>query len=202
MITFEKITKQIHNQKSFKAIDKKAAVLVPIIDINNELHLLFQIRSKKLKWQPGDICFPGGRIEKVDKSPEHTAIRETQEELGITPNDIIILGQLPKFNATLGIIIYPFIAKLNSLNNLQLNTDEVEKIFTVPIKWFINNPPQVATMKTGHKPSNNFPFELIPNISKKWQKRSEYQVFLYSYHEYTIWGLTAQIIHDFIKVIS
>lgn len=202
MITIEKITKKIHNQRTFKTIDKKAAVLVPIINIDDELHLLFQIRSKKLKWQPGDICFPGGRLEWIDISPEHTAIRETQEELGIPSKDIIILGQLPKFNATFGIIIYPFIAKLNTLNNLQLNADEVEEIFTVPIEWFIKNPPQIATMQIGHKPSNNFPFELIPNKSKKWQKRSEHQVFFYHYQKYTIWGLTAQVIQDFIKVIS
>jgi 8-oxo-dGTP pyrophosphatase MutT (NUDIX family) len=201
MITIEKISQSLKNTENQFHLTNKAAVLIPIINIENQLHLLFQVRSKKLKWQPGDICFPGGRVELSDISPECTAKRETFEELGIEPNQITILGQLPKFIASLGMMIYPFVAKINhpvKLNNLIINYDEVESVFTVPIEWFITHQPKQATMFSGHKPADNFPFDLVPNRTANWQKRSEYNVYFYQYNGFVIWGLTAQIINSFI----
>ena len=202
MISIEKIAHILKNTNFQKEINHKAAILIPIVEIDDQLQLLFQIRSKTLKWQPGDICFPGGKVEKNDLTPQDTAIRETNEELGINANQITILGQLPKFIASLGMLIYPFVGKIDSINNLQLNTDEVEDIFTVPIQWFINNSPKQATMLVGHKPANDFPFDLLPNRSTDWQKRSEHRVYFYQFHNHVIWGLTAQIIQNFIHTIN
>ncbi|OCG43832.1 hypothetical protein A9G35_09780 [Gilliamella sp. Choc5-1] len=201
-MTIEKITKQIQKKQIIKCVDNKAAVLLPIVHVDDQLELLFQVRSKKLKWQPGDICFPGGRVELTDINPEHTAKRETAEELGIAFNQITILGQLPKFIATLGMMIYPFVGTINSLDDLQLNHDEVEQIFTVPIKWFIDNQPQCATMFLGQKPADNFPFDVITNRSTNWQKRSEHAVYYYQYQNWVIWGLTAQLLKFFIDTIG
>ncbi|OCG20548.1 MULTISPECIES: NUDIX hydrolase [unclassified Gilliamella] len=202
MITIENIAKQIKKQECTKFVDNKAAVLLPIVDIDHQLHLVFQVRSKKLKWQPGDICFPGGRVELTDINPEYTAKRETVEELGISLNQITILGQLPKFIATLGIAIYPFVGTINTLDDLQLNHDEVEQIFTVPIEWFLHNPPQRATMFVGHKPADDFPFNIIVNRSPEWQKRSEHLIYFYHYNNWVIWGLTAQILKQFVDKIQ
>ena len=202
MITLEKITDILKTTKHPKQINNKAAVLIPIVKVDNQLHLLFQIRSHKLKWQPGDICFPGGKVEIEDINPEQTAKRETCEELGLSINEITILGQLPKFIATLGMIIYPFVGKIDSIDDLKLNFDEVESIFTVPLEWFKNNQPLHATMQVGHKPDNDFPYNLLPNRSKDWQKRSEHLVYFYQYNNYIIWGLTAQIIKQFINTIQ
>ncbi|MCT6867662.1 MAG: CoA pyrophosphatase [Gilliamella apicola] len=202
MITLEKITDILRTTKHAKQINNKAAVLIPIVKVDNQLHLLFQIRSHKLKWQPGDICFPGGKVEIEDINPEQTAKRETCEELGLSINEITILGQLPKFIATLGMIIYPFVGKIDSIDDLKLNFDEVESIFTVPLEWFKNNQPLHATMQVGHKPDNDFPYNLLPNRSKNWQKRSEHLVYFYQYNNYIIWGLTAQIIKQFINIIQ
>ena len=202
MITLEKITDILKTTKHPKQINNKAAVLIPIVKVDNQLHLLFQIRSHKLKWQPGDICFPGGKVEIEDINPEQTAKRETCEELGLSINEITILGQLPKFIATLGMIIYPFVGKIDSIDDLKLNFDEVESIFTVPLEWFKNNQPVHATMQVGHKPDNDFPYNLLPNRSKDWQKRSEHLVYFYHYNNYIIWGLTAQIIKQFINIIQ
>ncbi|MWN31614.1 MULTISPECIES: NUDIX hydrolase [unclassified Gilliamella] len=201
MITIERITKQIQKCTTIKRVDNKAAVLLPIVHVDDQLQLLFQVRSKKLKRQPGDICFPGGRVELADINPEYTAKRETVEELGLPLNQIKILGQLPKFIATLGMMIYPFVGTINSLDDLQLNHDEVEQIFTVPIAWFIDNPPQRATMFIGHKPADDFPFDIIVNRSANWQKRSEHSVYFYQYQDWVIWGLTAQLINLFIENI-
>jgi 8-oxo-dGTP pyrophosphatase MutT (NUDIX family) len=95
MITIEKISQPLKNTESQFHLTNKVAVLITIINIENQLHLLFQVRSKKLKWQPGDICFSGGRVELSDISSECTVKRETFEELVIEPNQITILEQLP-----------------------------------------------------------------------------------------------------------
>ena len=202
MATIKKISQSLKKTKNQFHTINKAAVLIPIITIENQLHLLFQVRSKKLKWQPGDICFPGGRVEATDDNPEYTAKRETFEELGITIDQITILGQLPKFIASLGMMIYPFVAKIESLDNLLLNQDEVESIFTVPLEWFINHQPKQATMLVGFKPDDNFPFELVPNRTANWQQKSQHDVYFYKYENFVIWGLTAQIINSFIRTIK
>ena len=202
MTTIKKISQSLKKTKNQFHTINKAAVLIPIITIENQLHLLFQVRSKKLKWQPGDICFPGGRVEATDGNPEYTAKRETFEELGITIDQITILGQLPKFIASLGMMIYPFVAKIESLDNLLLNQDEVESIFTVPLEWFINHQPKQATMLVGFKPDDNFPFELVPNRTANWQQKSQHDVYFYQYENFVIWGLTAQIINSFIRTIK
>ena len=202
MATIKKISQSLTKTKNQFHTINKAAVLIPIITIENQLHLLFQVRSKKLKWQPGDICFPGGRVEVTDDSPEYTAKRETFEELGIAINQITILGQLAKFIASLGMMIYPFVAKIESLDNLLLNQDEVESVFTVPLEWFINHQPKQATMLVGFKPDDNFPFELVPNRTANWQQKSQHDVYFYKYENFVIWGLTAQIINSFIRTIK
>ena len=205
MITVEKISQSLKNTKKQFQFTNKAAVLIPIIEVEKQLHLLFQIRSEKLKWQPGDICFPGGRVELSDINPEYTAKRETFEELGITLDQITVLGQLPKFIASLGMIIYPFVAKIghiDNLDNLLINHDEVESIFTVPIEWFIKHSPTQATMFVGFKPDDNFPVNLVPNRTANWPNRSEHHVHFYQYNDFVIWGLTAQIINSFIRTIN
>lgn len=86
---------------------KQSAVLLPLLNIQDETHVLFEVRSMQMRSQPGDICFPGGRIDKTDKSPKETAIRETMEELGISASNIeavtpsIILLMIPEESFTL-----------------------------------------------------------------------------------------------------
>lgn len=201
MITLENITQRIKKRNNSKYTKDKAAVLLPIVNIEGKLALLFQVRSKKLRWQPGDICFPGGRMDDSDLTPEQTAKRETCEELGIPLSEIFILGELPKFIASFGLMIYPFVGQITTLANLKLNTNEVEEVFTVPIEWFINNSPQHSIINLGHKGTDNFPFHLIPNITSEWQKKSDHNILYYSYNNHIIWGLTAQVLNDFINTI-
>lgn len=201
MITIENITQRIKKRNNSKYTKDKAAVLLPIVNIDGKLALLFQVRSKKLRWQPGDICFPGGRMDDSDLTPEQTAKRETCEELGIPLSEIIILAKLPKFIASFRLMIYPFVGQITTLANLKLNTDEVEEVFTVPIEWFINNSPQHSIINLGYKGADNFPFHLLPNITSEWQKRSEHNILYYSYNNHIIWGLTAQVLNDFINTI-
>ncbi|WP_392562766.1 CoA pyrophosphatase [Orbus sturtevantii] len=201
MITTSDIFRKIENRTKESNLKDKAAVLIPIIQVDNQLQLLFEVRSSKLKWQPSDICFPGGRMELIDNSPTDTAIRETSEELGIAQNTIKIYGSLSPFLANIGLKIYPVVGELTSLQ-LNINPDEVANTFSVPIEWFIEHPPIETTMEVAYKPGNNFPFHLIPNYTKTWQKLAQHNIYVYHYKNYVIWGLTAQIIRLFLQEIN
>jgi len=72
----------------------ETAVLIPLVKYRGKLCVLFEVRSKKLAWQPGDVCFPGGKRDKKDKTLRNTAIRETCEELGILSVDVEIYGEV------------------------------------------------------------------------------------------------------------
>lgn len=202
MITTEHIIYKIENQIKERDFSKNAAVLVPIVrDSSNRLNLLFEIRAATLKWQPGDICFPGGKMDVMDKTIVDTAIRETQEELGVLISSIKIYGELEPFFSTIGLNIHPIVGELTT-SEFNFNKDEVSQIFLVPIEWFIKNPPIKATMEVAHKPADNFPFELIPQRAKDWQKRSQHDIYIYHYQDKVIWGLTAQIIQQFLKAVN
>ena len=68
---------------------KRASIIIPLIDINEEVHILFQVRAKKLKSQPGDVCFPGGKIDKFE-TPKEAALREIDEELGLPARELLL----------------------------------------------------------------------------------------------------------------
>ena len=118
-----------------------SAVFIPIVEIDGEEFLLFQKRSQSVR-QPGEVSFPGGHYEKKkDKDFLSTATRETCEELGISENKILVIGKLGTLVAPMGVIVETYIGKLNinSLDELHIDANEVEKVFIVPIKYFIKN---------------------------------------------------------------
>lgn len=202
IISTEYIVNKIKNQIKRYNVSDKAAVLIPIIkNDRNQLCLLFEIRALTLKSQPGDICFPGGRLDIDDTTVIDTVIRETYEEIGIAKNDIKIYGQLPSFTSNLGFKIYPVVGELTSCQ-FNLNNDEVSDVFIVPIEWFIHNPPIKSTIEHDQNPTKGFPIELIPNYAMRWPKSFQQDVYFYQYDNHIIWGLTAQIIQLFLKTIE
>ncbi|WP_084024310.1 NUDIX hydrolase [Vulcanibacillus modesticaldus] len=179
----------------------KYAVIVPIV-VNDDqsLSILFEIRAKKLRRQPGEVSFPGGKIDKSDLSEKDAAIREASEELGIPKDDIEIIGQLDTYIPSLNSIIYPFVAKIN-IQQLNPNRDEVDDIFLVPIDYFLQTEPEKHEINIKIEPSDSFPFHLIPGGKNyPWRKRKIYELF-YIYNDYIIWGLTAKIVHHFVSII-
>lgn len=176
------------------------AVLVPLITYKKEPALLFEVRSHELKVQPGEICFPGGHMEN-NEQPRETALRETSEELRIDPNNIELLGPLDILMTPFQLIIYPFVGYISP--NIKLHPDprEVEKVFAVPLDFFLSTEPQVHHIQLSVNPESDFPFELIPDRKDyKWRK-GKYPVYFYFYQDYVIWGITARIINHFVQVL-
>lgn len=179
------------------------AILIPLIFINNEIHLLFEIRSESLKTQPGEICFPGGRIEK-NESPMGSAIRETCEELNIEESNIEVIGQTDYIVTPFNVILYPFIGLIKEINlqNIDFNHDEVGSIFTVPLDFFMNNNPEIHHVKTKLETSNKFPFDKIQNGKVYNFRTGKYPIYFYEYNNHIIWGMTARIIKNLIDILD
>lgn len=181
---------------------KKFAVLVPLIEKEDGFHILFEVRAYNMRRQPGEICFPGGKIDPDDINEKYTALRETSEELGVHPNSISSVIPLDYLVNSLGTIIYPFTGIIENPENIHLNEAEVAEIFTVPIDFFHREKPDIYKLNLSPVPEENFPFDLIiGGENYNWQIRHIDEYF-YKFEGKVIWGLTARILSHFIELIE
>ncbi|WP_158970100.1 CoA pyrophosphatase [Paraglaciecola sp. L3A3] len=157
---------------------KAAAVLLPIIEHNNQLSVLFTLRAKHLKHHAGQISFPGGKQEITDNSLLDTAIRETQEEVGILPSQIEVIGSLPLYRTISRFEVTPFIGFVNSPLTLIIDKNEVDSTFEVPLPYLLDQNNHLTHWVKRNKTLQ--PIHFIP-----WQ-------------QHTIWGATA----TFIRTLS
>lgn len=179
----------------------RSAVLIPLVESREGVSVLFERRSAELKWQPGEICFPGGKIEQYDQDPADTAVRETMEELGVTRECVEIIGPMDFIASPLGVLIYPFVGYLTDITGLQPNQGEVGEVFRVPLSFLLQTRPMTAHMELATRPMSDFPFTLLDyNYSSDWKRRKTYPVQFYHYQDYVIWGLTAKILDSFLAI--
>lgn len=179
---------------------KQNAVLVPIVETEEGLSILFEVRSEALSWQPGEVCFPGGRIEKNDTSPEMTAIRECMEELNISADNISICGSLNVLSSPLGLYVHPYVGVIKDFSKISPSTNEVAEIFTVPIATLLTMEPRVGKVEVATRPQpGNFPFDLLPGHPHDWNFRNRYELNFLVYKGFVIWGITAHILKGFLK---
>lgn len=177
----------------------QAAVLLLLLPGAAGPELLFEVRSRDLVWQPGEICFPGGRIEQYDATPAQTALRETSEEVGISPQAVQLLGALDYTVNPIGVVLYPFVGYLTSAVPLVPNREEVAELFTVPVAWFMAQQPQRGHMEVATRPMPDFPLQLVGSAyPAQWRRRTSYPVLFYQYRQYVIWGLTARLVENFV----
>ncbi|MGI2328363.1 NUDIX hydrolase [Planococcus sp. YIM B11945] len=179
----------------------KFAVLLPLIEKEGELHVLFEVRSYELRSQPGEICFPGGRIDRQDKTEKDTALRETIEELGISQADISDVFPLDYIVSPFGMMIYSFTGVIDSAVEFNPNPPEVDSIFTVPLAYFLETKPKIYRINFDVQPEESFPYDLIvggENYNWRTRKLDEY---FYIYEDKVIWGLTARILNHFVEVV-
>lgn len=191
-----------------------SAVLVLLILVDKEYHFVFQKRKDSIR-QGSEICFPGGGYDsRKDNNFKDTAIRETIEELGVLKSDIDIIGQLDTIVAPMGATIDTFLAilKIDSLNKMNINKDEVEKVFSIPVSCFLKNKPEEYSVLLKIFPSYKnkdgeeiilFPSKKLnlPEIYHKPWGNKKYKVFVYKINGEIIWGITSRLIYDFLKRI-
>ncbi len=177
----------------------RSSILIPLIEEDTDISVLFEIRSESLKKQPNEICFPGGRIEK-DESELAAAIRETSEELCINPNNISIIGSSDTLVTPFNYLIYTYIGILN--NYKYTFNNEVTEVFTIPLSILLEQKPLFHYINVSMKPNNDFPYHLIQNGKDYEWGKGIYPVYFYEYENKIIWGITAKIVHDFINLIK
>lgn len=179
----------------------KFAILLPLIERDGEIHILFEVRSHMMRNQPGDICFPGGRIDKQDESEEGAAIRETTEELGIVRSQISDVFPLDYIVSPFGMIVYSFAGIIDPDVEFEPNPPEVDSLFTVPLTYFLENDPKVYSINFDIQPEESFPYDLIAGGENyNWRTRQVDELF-YMYEDKVIWGLTAKILTHFLEII-
>lgn len=178
------------------------AVLLPILEENGESKILFEVRAHHMRRKPGEICFPGGKVDKNDSSEKETAYRETYEELGIDKSGIANVTALDYIVSPFGSIIYPFAGIITKPERIIPNADEVDEAFTVPLAFFLENSPKKYKINYQVKPDKNFPLSDIEGGENyNWNTRGSTQYFYY-YHDKVIWGLTAKILYHFILLLK
>lgn len=193
---------QVFKQRKSKVIGefKESAVMILLVEDSEELSVVFEVRAHKLRSQPGDTCLPGGKVER-DEEPRETSIRETMEELNLKRDQIQVVGDMDYYISPYGNIMYAFVGKL-TYGDINPNGDEVDHIFKVPLRFFLENEPLLYKMEIGPVNQEGFPFHLI-NGGKDYKFRKGYlDEYFYEYNGYIIWGFTAQIIKSFIDVLQ
>ena len=176
------------------------SVLVPFVEKDGKLHLLFEVRAKNMKSQPGEVCFPGGHVERGE-NPRDAALRETFEEIGIPAEQIELIGQGDTLygyaNCTL--FTYLGIIPYEMYQNAGLAREEVDEIFLMPIEKLMENPPEIHDENVFADIDENFPYEKI-GIGKDYQWRvGDWQIPIYDVDGRIIWGLTARITKNILE---
>ncbi|WP_026571903.1 MULTISPECIES: CoA pyrophosphatase [Sediminibacillus] len=180
----------------------KFAVLLPLIEKEGELQVVFEVRSRTLRRQPGDICFPGGKIDPDDRSAKEAAIRETVEELGIKTEEITEIHPIDYMVSPFGMIVYPFTGFMDEKANISLNPQEVEEIFTVPLSFFLETKPVIHEVDMHIEPKEDFPFELVAGGKDYEWRPLKMEEYFYQYDDKVIWGLTARVIAHFASLLN
>jgi len=159
-----------------------AAVLFPIVLRPVAPTVLLTRRTDHLKDHPGQISFPGGRVEPDDVSPAHTALREAEEEIGLAPAHVEIAGYLPEYLTSTGFRVTPVVAVVTPPFSLRLDPFEVAEAFEVPLDFLLD--PANHRRHALHYRGRLRHFHAMP------------------WGEYFIWGATAGMIVSLSRVLG
>ena len=158
-----------------------AAVLVPLVWHDNEWHLLFTRRTDKVESHKGQVSFPGGACDEGETTPEQTALREAEEEVGINPNDVKVLGRLTNMITISRFRVTPVVGIIKWPNVFRVGEHEVARVFTIPLGWLANS-------------SNRWQFQI--------QDRKRAVIAYHPYDGELLWGATARMTVDFLNILG
>jgi 8-oxo-dGTP pyrophosphatase MutT (NUDIX family) len=155
---------------------RDAAVLIGILDRQGEPSVVLTQRTGHLKSHAGQVAFPGGKIDPTDDGPVAAALREADEEIGLTPERVEPLGNLAPYLTGSGYRVFPVVGVIRDAVPFRPNPDEVEAVFEVPLQFLMD-------------PANH------QKLSRDWQGKPRY-FYAMPYGERYIWGVTAGIIRS------
>ena len=159
-----------------------AAVLVPIVLRETAPTVLLTRRTDHLHHHPGQVSFPGGRVEEQDASPVDTALRETEEEISLSREKIELLGCLPQYRTGTGFDVTPVVGLVRPPFELALDAFEVAEAFEVPLSFLLD--------RANHQRHS---------VEVRGMRREYYAM---PYGDYFIWGATAGMIVSLHRFLS
>ena len=160
---------------------RKAAVMMLFFEKNNSPHVLLQLRTDRVSTHKGQVSMPGGGHDSTDRDLLQTALRETNEEMGIDPSDIELIGEFDEYISIMGFQVNVFAGALNSKIEYTACDDETEEILEVPFSIFYN--------------------ETFYKREKLTHEGRDFDVYYYDFNGQTIWGMTARILTDFSRKV-
>lgn len=177
----EKITEKIKGYSGRPPVEelRKAAVLIALTD-SDEPELIYTLRSNKVGSHGGEVSFPGGMYEDVDKNLEHTALRESEEETGMDSSKVNILGPIDTVVSRYNISVTPYVGIVPENVSLNNKSEEIESCFKVPLSFLLRD-----------------------ERHRNDEIKRDGDIFFmpaYQYDSYIIWGLTAMMTVDFLNI--
>ncbi len=160
---------------------KCAAVLVPLLWHDEQWHLLFTRRTERVESHKGQVSFPGGGCDEGETTPEETALREAQEEIGLDPRQVRVLGRLVNMITVTSFHVTPVVGVIEWPAVFVVGQHEVERIFTIPLHWLAD-------------PANRWEFTM--------PGRSRSLIAFHPYDGELLWGATARMTVDFMKTLG
>ncbi|MBL8659083.1 MAG: CoA pyrophosphatase [Rhodospirillales bacterium] len=160
---------------------KPAAVLIPLVDRPEGLSVLLTRRTAHLAHHAGQVSFPGGHIEPADEGPADTALRETEEEVGIDRRSIEVLGHLDVYVTRTGFVVTPVVALVHPPFTLRPDDHEVDEVFEVPLAFLLD-------------PANH------QKCSAEFEGVTRY-FYAMPYGRHFIWGATAGMLVNLYEVL-
>jgi 8-oxo-dGTP pyrophosphatase MutT (NUDIX family) len=162
------------------------------------VEIVFELRGRNLRRSPGEVGFPGGRIEPGEDSWQ-AALRELEEELGVPRDQVECVGRLPDQRRRSEELIVPFVARLPEDVELTPDGEEVAEVFTVPLEYLLRADFREARLIEEHSLSSDFPREYLPGGT--WTRRIDRPVRFLIYRNYLIWGLSANILLQILELV-
>lgn len=160
---------------------RDAAVLIGLLPRSNGPNVVLTQRTGHLSSHAGQVAFPGGKIDPTDAGPDAAALREAEEEIGLAPQQVELLGRLSPYLTGSGYKVIPVIGVIDGASVFRPNPDEVDDIFEVPLNFLMN-------------PANH------QKLSRDWQGRRRY-FYAMPFGERYIWGVTAGIIRSLYETV-
>lgn len=170
------------------------AVLVPLVERPEGLCLLYEVRADTLGRQPGEVCFPGGRLEPGEDAVS-CALRETWEELGIPRPAVEVVAELDWLTHQGGFVLYPVLGIVSpeAAERLHPGPAEVKETFFVPVDWLRAHPPEVYAYPLEPRVGEDFPYARIGFPQGYRWRGGRVEVPIYAWEGRAIWGLTGRI---------
>lgn len=184
-------------------VKQEYAVLVPLVKGPEGPSLLFEVRASTLAHQPGEVCFPGGKVEPGER-PRDCALRETVEELAIPPEEVELIAPLDLLVQQGKFVMHPFLGVVSQrgMEAMTPSPAEVGSTFLVPVEWFRAHPPQVYSYELKPQVTDDFPYDSI-GFPRGYRWRSgEVTVPIYPWPERPIWGLTGRIVRHLMEEMA